>query len=87
MVKKSRKNEEEAPKVVSEEKSKPRVEVKPVFPDPLPAPPCAPKIPLNVYFSVRKIKQHWQPGMNAYKNASEEGAKSKEEWDKFFEGY
>lgn len=52
-----------------------------------PAPPQDPQIPLDVYFSLKKIKQHWQAGMKAYKNANEECPKSKKDWERFFDAY
>ena len=70
-----------------EENVEEKVEVKEKPPSNPPAPLSNPKIPLNVYFSLKGIKKHWQKGMEAYKEAVDVGPKSKKEWEKFFESY
>ena len=44
-------------------------------------------MPLHVYFSLKKIKEHRQAGMKVYKNAANLNDLSMEEWNELFKNY
>jgi len=45
-----------------------------------------PGVPLEVYFAIKGIKEHRQPGMKFYKEAFEKNMTVKE-WEEFFKNY